>query len=135
MRKYRTWHEVLMEDLADPVEAISYLDVSLEEYQMDGDIPFFLKGLRNVVEAQGGVASIAKRTAMAPETLSKILSSEKAPHLDTLAAVLKALGCRLAIVPLKADEPATADTVPVAEVESKTVGGSQTQLIESDSPQ
>lgn len=124
-----------MEDLADPVEAISYLDVSLEEYQMDGDIPFFLKGLRNVVEAQGGVASIAKRTAMAPETLSKILSSEKAPHLDTLAAVLKALGCRLAIVPLKADEPATADTVPVAEVESKTVGGSQTQLIESDSPQ
>ena len=124
-----------MEDLADPVEAISYLDVSLEEYQMDGDIPFFLKGLRNVVEAQGGVAAIAKRTAMAPETLSKILSSEKAPHLDTLAAVLKALGCRLAIVPLKADEPATADTVPVAEVESKTVGGSQTQLIESDSPQ
>ncbi len=135
MRKYRTWHEVLMEDLADPAEAISYLDVSLEEYQMDGDIPFFLKGIRNVVEAQGGVAAIAKRAAMSPETLSKILSSEKAPQLDTLAAVLNALGCRLAIVPLKADAHATADTAPVAEVESKKVGDSQTQLIESDSPQ
>ena len=99
MRKYRTWHEVLMEDLADPAEAISYLDVSLEEYQMDGDIPFFLKGIRNVVEAQGGVAAIAKRAAMSPETLSKILSSEKAPHLDTLVIVLKALGCRLSIEP------------------------------------
>ncbi len=135
MRKYRTWHEVLMEDLADPAEAIGYLDVSLEEYQMDGDIPFFLKGIRNVVEAQGGVAAIAKRAAMSPETLSKILSSEKAPHLDTLAAVLKALGCRLAIVPLKVDAHATVDTAPVAEVESKKVGDSQTQLIESDSPQ
>ena len=102
---------------------------------MDGDIPFFFKGIRNVVEAQGGVAAVAKRAAMSPETLSKILSSEEAPHLDTLAIVLKALGCRLAIVPLKADEHATADTVPVAEVESTKVGDSQTQLIESDSPQ
>lgn len=102
MRKHRTWHEVLMEDLADPAEAISYLDVSLEEYQMDGDIPFFLKGIRNVVEAQGGVAAIAKRAAMSPETVSKILSSEEAPHLDTLAAVLNALGCRLSIEPLGA---------------------------------
>ncbi len=112
MRKYRTWHEVLMEDLADPAEAISYLDVSLEEYQMDGDIPFFYKGIRNVVEAQGGVAAIAKRAAMSPETLSKILSSEEAPHLDTFATILKALGCRLSIEPLKA-EGCDADRVDV----------------------
>lgn len=112
MRKYRTWHEVLMEDLADPAEAISYLDVSLEEYQMDGDIPFFFKGIRNVVEAQGGVAAIAKRAAMSPETLSKILSSEEAPHLDTFATILKALGCRLSIEPLKA-EGCDADRVDV----------------------
>ena len=104
MRKYRTWHEVLMEDLADPAEAISYLDVSLEEYQMDGDIPFLLKGIRNVVEAQGGTAAIAKQAAMSPETLSKILSSEEAPHLDTFATILKALGCRLSIEPLKAED-------------------------------
>ncbi len=104
MRKYRTWHEVLIEQLADPAEEISYLDVSLEEYQMDGDIPFFFKGIRNVVEAQGGVAAIAKRVAMSPETLSKILSSEEAPHLDTFVAILKALGCRLSIEPLKAED-------------------------------
>ena len=135
MRKYRTWHEVLMEDLADPAEAISYLEVSLEEYQMDGDIPFFFKGIRNVVEAQGGVAAIAKRAAMSPETLSKILSSEEAPHFDTFATILKALGCRLSIEPLKDDEDAISDTETAAETESKKFGDSQTQLIESDSPQ
>ena len=104
MRKYRTWHQILMEDLADSAEAIGYLDVSLEEYQIDGDTSFFLRGLRNVVEAQGGVAEIAKRTAIAPETLSKILSSEEAPHLDTFATILKALGCRLSIESLKAED-------------------------------
>ena len=101
-----------MEDLADPTEAISYLDVSLEEYQMDGDIPFFLKGIRNVVEAQGGVAAIAKRAAMSPETLSKILSSEETPYLDTFATILNALECRLSIKPLKDGEQATSDNDP-----------------------
>ena len=103
MRKYRTWHQILMEDLADSAEAISYLDVSLEEYQIDGDTSFFLRGLRNVVEAQGGVAEVAKRTGMDPETLSKILSSEETLHLDTFATILKTLGCRLSIEPLKAE--------------------------------
>ena len=104
MRKYRTWHQILMEDLADSAEAISYLDVSLEEYQIDGDTSFFLRGLRNVVEAQGGVAEVAKRTGMDPETLSKILSSEETLHLDTFATILKTLGCRLSIEPLKAED-------------------------------
>ena len=124
-----------MEDLADPAEAISYLDVSLEEYQMAGDIPFFLKGIRNVVEAQGGVAAIAKRAAMSPETLSKILSSEKVPYLDTFATILNALECRLSIEPLKYDEDATSDTETAAETESTKFGDSQTQLTKSDAPQ
>ena len=36
MRKYRTWHEVLVEQLADSDEALDYLQFSLEEYQRDG---------------------------------------------------------------------------------------------------
>ena len=136
MRKLRTWREYLIKQLAEDSDAaLDYIQFAMEEYQVDGDTEVFLLALYTFVESQGGAAEVAKRTAMAPETLSKILSSEKALHLDTLAAVLKALGCRLAIVPLKADEPATADIVPVAEVESKKVGDSQTQLIESDSPQ
>ena len=54
MREMGDWRKYLMEQLADPENAINYLDVSLEEYQVDGDTDFFLMGLRNVVEAQGG---------------------------------------------------------------------------------
>lgn len=131
MRKYRTWHQILMEDLADSAEAIGYLDVSLEEYQIDGDTSFFLRGLRNVVEAQGGVAEVAKRTGMDPETLSKILSSEEAPHFDTFLIILKALGCRLSIEPLK-DKETIPDIELAIDTESPQLRNEEPQLSESD---
>ena len=127
MRKYRTWHEVLIEQLADSTEAIGYLDLSLEEYQVDGDLPFFLKGIRNVVEAQGGVPEVARRIGIAPEMLSKILSNEKGEHLNTLVTVLRTL--------LKDDENAISDSELDAEAESTKFRDSQMQLAESDSPQ
>ena len=102
MREYRTWEEILMERFtSDWEEAIGYLDVALEEYQEDGDTPFFLLGLQNVIEARGGVSEVAKKIGIAPQCLSDVLSSEKAPCLDTLNTVLRGLGCRLSIQPLK----------------------------------
>ena len=100
MKKLRTWHEFLIEQLADREEAIGYLQVSLEEYLVDGDTSFFLKGIRNVVEAQGGISEVAKQADIAPETLSKFLYSEDPLQLGTLSIVLKALGWRLLIQPL-----------------------------------
>ena len=100
MEKLTTWHEFLIEKLADREKAISYLQVSLEEYLIDEDIPFFLKGIRNVVEAQGGVAEVAKQAGLTPKTLSEFLSSEDTLHLGTLSAVLKGLGWKLSIEPL-----------------------------------
>ena len=121
MKKLRTWHEFLIEQLADREEAIGYLQVSLEEYLIDGDIPFFLKGIRNVVEAQGGIAKIAKQAGIAPKVLLEFLCSEDTLALGTLSAILKVLGWRLSIQPLtvedhSADIPdpelATADETP-----------------------
>ena len=94
------WHEYLTERLTNPEKARSYLNVSLEEYQVDGDLPFFLLGLRNVVEAHGGVPIIAKRIGIVPEELSEILAGEAAPRLDTFISILIALGYRLSIAPL-----------------------------------
>ena len=105
MREYRTWEEILMERFtADWKEAIGYLDVALEEYQEDGDTPFFLMGLQNVVEARGGVSAVAKKIDVAPQVLSDMLSSEKPPRIDLLSAVLTALGCRLSIRPLETED-------------------------------
>jgi len=116
MKKLRTWHEFLIEQLADREEAIGYLQVSLEEYLVDGDTSFFLKGIRNVVEAQGGISAVAKQAGILPKTLSKFLYSEDSLQLGTLSLVLKALGWRLSIQPLtiedhRADIP-TADETP-----------------------
>ncbi len=105
MREYRTWEEILMERFtSDWEEAIGYLDVALEEYQEDGDTPFFLMGLQNVVEARGGVSEVAKKIGIAPQVLSDMLSGEEAPRIDTFSAILAVLGCRLSIQPLEATE-------------------------------
>ncbi len=136
MRKMRDWREYLIERFTiDREEAIGFLQAVLEDYPVYGDVAAVVSALTIVVESQGGVAEVAKRTAMAPETLSKILSDGKALHLDTLTAVLKALGCQLSIEPLKDDENATADAKLAVEAESTKFGDSQTQLAEPDVPQ
>ena len=102
MTKMGDWHEYLMEWLADRKNARSYLEVSLEEYQDDGDAPFFLMGLRNVVEAQGGISVFAKQSGLDPKVLLGQLSGECAPGLDIFISIVTALGGRLAIAPLEA---------------------------------
>lgn len=130
MTKYRTWQEILLERLAaDQKRAIGYLDVALEEYQEDGDTPFFLLGLQNVVEARGGVAKVAKQVGIKAQCLSDMLASDEAPRLDILIKILRALGCRLSIQPLKPTKPnaelAAAETSIVpSEVSNPSAEGS-----------
>ena len=104
MEKLTTWHEFLIEKLTNREEALGYLQVSLEEYLIDGDTPFFLKGIRNVVEAQGGIPEVAKQAGISPETLSEFLFSEGPLHLGIFRAILKAFGWQLSIEPLTAGE-------------------------------
>ena len=106
MREMGNWREYLMERLSDPENAINYLDVSLEEYQADGDTDFFLMGLQNVVEAQGGVSTFAERTGLEKETLLELLSNGAAPRIDTFSTIVKTLGCRLSIKPQEDANPA-----------------------------
>ena len=47
MKKYRTWHEVLVEQLTSRDEALDYLQFALEEYQVNGDKPFFFTSSPN----------------------------------------------------------------------------------------
>ena len=102
MSEYQTWREYLIEKLtADHERAVDYLDVALEEYQSDKDAHLFLVALRTVVESQGGIAALAKRTCIEPKVLLEMLSGEEMPHIDMLVPLLTALGCRLSIQPLK----------------------------------
>ena len=92
MREMGNWNEYFIGYLAtDQEAAIDYLQLTLEEYLADGDLPFFLKGIRTFVESQGGVSELSERTGIDTETLLNMLSNEDAPRLDTFQTLLNAL--------------------------------------------
>ncbi|RKU11209.1 hypothetical protein C6503_18730 [Candidatus Poribacteria bacterium] len=99
MREIGNWREYFIEYLAtDREAAIDYLQLTLEEYLTDDDLPFFLKCLRTFIASQGGVVEICKRTGIDTETLLNMLSNEDAAQLlDTFSTLLNALKQRLVI--------------------------------------
>ncbi len=131
MEEYQTWHEFLIEKLTDREEALGYLQVALEEYLIDGDTPFFLKGVRNVVEAQGGILKVAKQAGISPDALSKFLFSEGALHLGTLSTILKTFGWQLSIEPLAADNKSDASVTQHSTTSSEPLDASTEQVVES----
>jgi len=93
MSKSKSYHEDLIESLRNPREAEAYLNAALEEE----DPELFLLALRNVTEAQGGVAQLAEKAKLNRESLYKMLSERGNPELRSLEALLHALGFRLAV--------------------------------------
>ena len=93
MSKSKAYHAELIVSLRDSHEAEEYLNAALEEDNPD----LFLVALRNVTEAQGGVAQLADKTKLNRESLYKMLSERGNPELKSLDALLHALGFRLAV--------------------------------------
>jgi probable addiction module antidote protein len=91
---YREW---LIESLKDPKEAAAYLEAAIEE----GDQAGLLRALRNVAEALGGIAQVAKAANLNRETLYRTLSEGGNPELRSLTAILGAAGLRLSVKPLQ----------------------------------
>jgi probable addiction module antidote protein len=83
--------DFLMKHLTNPAEAAAYLNAVAE----DGEIKSLLKALRNVVEAQGGVGELAKKTKLSRTTLYKTLSSTGNPEVGTMDAILAVYGIRI----------------------------------------
>ena len=95
MNKTTRYHDHLLESLKKPAEASAYLNSVAE----DGDIGFLLKALRNVVEAQGGVGRLAKKTHLSRPALYRTLSSTGNPEVQTLKAILAVYGIRIGFFP------------------------------------
>lgn len=93
------YHAELIESLKDRNEAAAYLQVALDEYQIDGDAKFLLVAFRHVAEAFGGVGQLAKKANLNRQSLYRTLSSTGNPKLQTLGVILKGLGFHLAIQP------------------------------------
>ena len=80
----------------DPELAAEYLNQVLA----DGSREELLLGLRYLTAAFGGVAGVAQATQLNARTLYRTLSERGNPELDTLSALLKAMGLRLAVAPI-----------------------------------
>ena len=93
MKRDKAYQPDLIQSLRNPREAEEYLNAALEE----DDPELFLLALRNVTEAQGGVAQLARKTKLNRESLYKMLSERGNPELRSLDTLLHALGFRLAV--------------------------------------
>ena len=102
-RNYRNFKDYHIEQLTDLEEARAYLALALEDYEEDRDIEDFLLAIRDVAEAQGGLGKLAKETNLNRQNLYKALSEEGNPRLETVGAILHALGFRLSVEPLEAE--------------------------------
>ena len=90
-----TWYkELLQRRLEDPELAAEYLTACSEEGP-----EVFLVGLRDVVEARGGVGRVARRTKLNRESLYRLFSRKGNPRLSSLSSVLSSLGLKLTVEP------------------------------------
>ena len=90
MKNAVKFEQVLNEHLSDPGQAAKYLTACYEEGP-----EVFLQGLRDVVEAQGGMSRTAQLAGLNRESLYRQLSRRGNPSLSSLNAVLTALGLKL----------------------------------------
>ncbi len=74
-------------------DIVAYLNAALE----DGEPAVLLEALRNVAQAKGGIAALAKTAGVSRESLYRTLSRRGNPKIDTVMALLRAMGLKLGI--------------------------------------
>ena len=96
---YRTHEEATIASFRDDPEfAAEYLNAVLE----DGDQQELLLALRRMAEAFGGIPKLAQTTNLNATSLYRTLSPRGNPELKSLRVLLKAMGMRLAVQPVRA---------------------------------
>src|SRR5437588_12015416 len=78
----------------DPEFAAEYLKAALEDV---ADPRVLLMALRQLAEARGGIAKVAKAAGIERESLYRALSPRGNPRLSTLVAVTRAVGLKLTV--------------------------------------
>jgi len=107
----RRYDEAVVEVFqADPAVAVELLNSILA----DGDQAELLIALRQMTKAFGGVTAIAEKANLNQTQLYRTLSENGNPALTSLAAILKAMGLRLAVQPIKAKSQRTRATKKAA---------------------
>jgi probable addiction module antidote protein len=91
--RLRNYKDNLLKRLENQRYAAEYLAQVLAQK----DSAAFLVALKDVVEAGGGVGSLAGRIGIKRPSLYKILSKKGNPTLETLQEILSPLGLRVSV--------------------------------------
>ncbi len=95
---YRIHDEAMISSFRkDPEFAAEYLNAVLD----DGDQRELLLAFRGMAKAFGGVPKLAQQTELNATSLYRTLSPRGNPELRSLNALLKAMGMRLAVQPVR----------------------------------
>jgi probable addiction module antidote protein len=98
MKKKRTsisHNDAVIQELRDDPEfAAEYLKAALEDV---AEPRVLLIALRQLAEARGGIAKVAKAAGIERESLYRALSPRGNPRLSTLVAVTRAIGLKLTV--------------------------------------
>ncbi|MBP9865277.1 MAG: putative addiction module antidote protein [Candidatus Omnitrophica bacterium] len=90
-----SYRDRLIRALRAPEEASAYLNAALDE----GDKDFFLKALRDVIEAQGGMTKFARAAKLNRVSAYKMLGAKGNPGFENILQILKAAGVRFQVSP------------------------------------
>ncbi|AVH74228.1 helix-turn-helix domain-containing transcriptional regulator [Nostoc sp. 'Lobaria pulmonaria (5183) cyanobiont'] len=93
MPRSTSYHEKLIQDLQDPLEAAAYIEVVLEE----GDAKMLSKALKNIIEARGGVDRLSAQVKELYNKLDQMLLEKGEIEFYSLNSLLDALGLHLAV--------------------------------------
>lgn len=95
MKRYRSHKEHLIEKLKDHKYAAAYLNAVLEESLEINDLGLFQIAVRDVVEANGGIAKISSKMEVSRESFYRSLSQKGKARFSTLINAIKACGLEL----------------------------------------
>jgi probable addiction module antidote protein len=94
-KRTKSYETDLHERLTDPAYAMEYLRAALEDDEEGADAVFLL-ALRDVAQANRMIC-VAEATGLNRESLYRMLSRKGNPGINSLKAVLSAVGLRLSV--------------------------------------
>jgi probable addiction module antidote protein len=95
-------------DVAAHLDTPEVLAAYLSEAFADGDLALVAEAL-NAASRATGMAEVANRAGIGRESLYKALRPGSQPRLETILGVVKALGYKLVVEPLSAEEEAATE--------------------------
>ncbi|MYB65352.1 DUF4268 domain-containing protein [Candidatus Poribacteria bacterium] len=88
INQFRTWDEVLIESLADPEESVEYIDAYIEGYLEDGDKPFFIQGMKNVVDANRYIFNLSDKVSIKVKPFLNAINGQFMPTFEDISSLV-----------------------------------------------